>query len=60
LRGHQRIACVMTFSSENDACSRARKKFGDYSCDARACLIHQRFDFHSSREGRFFCASHLR
>jgi hypothetical protein len=60
LGGHERIACVMALSGENDACSGAREKFGDCSCDARACLIHQRFDFYSSREGRFFCASHLR
>jgi hypothetical protein len=60
LRGHQRIACVMTFSGENDACSRVRKKFRDRARDARACLIHQRFDLHSSRESGFFCASHLR
>jgi hypothetical protein len=50
----------MTFSGENDARSGPREKFRDCSRDARACLIHQSFDFHSPRESRFFCASHLR
>jgi hypothetical protein len=60
LRGHQGIACVMTLSGKNDACSGARQKFRNCSCDPCACLIHQGFDFHSPRESGFFCASYLR
>jgi hypothetical protein len=59
-RGDQSIAGVMTLSRINDASAGIWEKFSDCPCNARACLIHQRFDFDTARESPFFRFSHLR
>src|SRR5260370_41387536 len=56
----QCVTAVMTLSGENNAFSWLREKFTDGSCDARACLVHQCFDFHAAREGSIFRVLHLR